>query len=232
MSTTTPRINSAMVLQNIGQTVRIVGTVQGYDETKQHLSILASDGGQCNTTMDRLQPHTDPDPLAAEAMRPRVHSCCLLFTMALTSNGCILLCALLPRSVFPFLTPGSVIVIVAAQNVGVTWEAGQVLEIIGQAQGNAQPTITEYTSIPFAKNFGRLIGQTRWLVGGPFFEGAILGSCSRCVCSRPSLPCAAFVACCQIWATTRSWCSWSTPSTHRSSTKSFTRSRLSASAAL
>jgi hypothetical protein len=46
MSTTTPRINSALVLQHIGQTVRIVGTVQGYDDTKQHLSILASDGGE------------------------------------------------------------------------------------------------------------------------------------------------------------------------------------------
>jgi hypothetical protein len=40
------------------------------------------------------------------------------------------------------------------ENVGVTWESGQIIEVIGAVQGNAQPTIQEYTSIPFSKNFG------------------------------------------------------------------------------
>lgn len=46
-------------------------------------------------------------------------------------------------------------VMVAPQNVGVVWEAGQILEVIGAAQGNPAPTMHEYTSIPFAKGFGQ-----------------------------------------------------------------------------
>jgi len=46
-----------------------------------------------------------------------------------------------------------VTVLVAMENVGVTWEAGQIIEVIGAVQGNAQPTIQEYTSIPFSKGF-------------------------------------------------------------------------------
>lgn len=74
--------------------------------------------------------------------------------------------------------------IVAAQNVGVTWEAGQVLEIIGQAQGNAQPTITEYTSIPFAKNFGRSTRHEEHAssVGDLFFRGSNFELRLLCLC--------------------------------------------------
>ena len=81
---------------------------------------------------------------------------------------------------------GSVIVIVAAQNVGVTWEAGQVLEIIGQAQGNAQPTITEYTSIPFAKNFGRSTRQKERAssLRDLFFRGANFELRLLCLCAH------------------------------------------------
>ena len=182
MSTTTPRINSALVLQHIGQTVRIVGTVQGYDESKQHLSILASDGGEWTTRM-ALRSHA---PARCFSMRPcRVDSCCQLCTCnrqpSLTIRASLLRCLLLCVCA----SAGSVIVIVAAQNVGVTWEAGQVLEIIGQAQGNAQPTITEYTSIPFAKNFGRSTRrEAGQLSAGPFFRGSNFELRLLCLCAH------------------------------------------------
>jgi hypothetical protein len=46
MSSVSPRINGQMVSQFINQPVRVVGTVQGYDEAKQMMQIVASDGSQ------------------------------------------------------------------------------------------------------------------------------------------------------------------------------------------
>jgi len=48
---------------------------------------------------------------------------------------------------------GSVVVLVSPASAGMTWQSGQILEVIGQAQGNQQPTVQEYTSIPFSENF-------------------------------------------------------------------------------
>lgn len=89
-----PRVNAGLVGQYINRPVRVVGTVQGYDENKTTMSLLASDGGLVQ-------------------------------------------------------------VILALQNQGMAWEIGAVVEVIGQAQGNQQPTLQEYTSIPFSKDFSQ-----------------------------------------------------------------------------
>jgi hypothetical protein len=48
-----------------------------------------------------------------------------------------------------------VTVLLALQNQGMSWEIGSIVEVIGQAQGNPTPTLQEYTSIPFSKDFSQ-----------------------------------------------------------------------------
>lgn len=50
-----PRINSAMISQYVGKPVRIVGTVQGYDDSKQVMTLLASDGSQNHSRQTAAQ---------------------------------------------------------------------------------------------------------------------------------------------------------------------------------
>ena len=149
--------------QYVGKPVRVVGTVQGYDDSKQMMTLIASDGGQHADSAGSKGEQAQP---MQRTSRRRARSFCLchrsafLLSRGFLSLACSLAWPLLLSSLgllSPLCSPLAVpvSVMVAAQNVGVVWESGQILEVIGAAQGNHAPTMMEYTSIPFAKGFGQ-----------------------------------------------------------------------------